>query len=216
MVCRCGQARRARCSTRRARATSASSPRRGRRPGSTGSRTSSRGASRASCGGVTGFRPGTADLKQRTAMILEFDGERRRSLPRPRRGPQARNTMAEERSIGDSASRDPAGSLSFRRRRPLHLARRGRARHLVLLRPLALRHARLARADRRPQAPLPQRRAHLGLRHPVLLGRAHGDAGHRVHGRAAVEDALSPRPGPRRARARKCPSPRAIPSTRSA
>ena len=69
------------------------------------------------------------------------------------------------------------------------------------LRPVAVRHARLARADRGPQAPLPQRRAHLRLRHPVLLGRADGDAGHRVHGRGAVEDALPPRPGPRRARA---------------
>ena len=36
----------------------------------------------------------------------------------------------------------------------------------------------------RPQAPLPQRRAHLRLRHHLLLGRADGDAGHRVHGRA--------------------------------
>ena len=76
---------------------------------------------------------------------------------------------------------------------------RGRARHLVLIRAVAVRDARLAGADRRPQAPLSQRRPHLRLRHPVLLGRAHGDAGHRVHGRGAVEDALPPRPGPRRA-----------------
>ncbi len=55
---------------------------------------------------------------------------------------------------------------------------RGRPRHLVLLRPVAVRHARLARADRGPRAPLPQRPAHLRLRHPVLLGCADGDAGH--------------------------------------
>ena len=73
-------------------------------------------------------------------------------------------------------------------------------RHLVLVRAVAVRDARLARTDRRPQAPLPQRRPHLGLRHPLLLGRADGDAGHRAHAAAAVEDALPPRPGPRRAR----------------
>ena len=95
-------------------------------------------------------------------------------------------------------------------------AGRGCARYLVLIRALAVRDARLARADRGPQAPLPQRRAHLRLRHPVLLGCADGDAGHRVHGRGAVEDALPPRPRPRRAGRRRCPSRRATPSTRSA
>ena len=58
---------------------------------------------------------------------------------------------------------------------------RRRPRHLVLLRPLALRHARLARKHPRPPAPLPQRRAHLRLRHPLLLGCTHGDAGDGVH-----------------------------------
>ncbi len=75
---------------------------------------------------------------------------------------------------------------------------RGRARHLVLVRAVAVRDARLAGGDPRPQAPLPERRPHLGLRHHLLLGRPHGDAGLRVHGRAPVEDALPPRPGPRR------------------
>ena len=93
---------------------------------------------------------------------------------------------------------------------------RGRARHLVLLGAVAVRDARLARGDRGPQAPLPQRRAHLRLRHPVLLGCADGDAGHRVHGRGAVEDALPPRPRPRRAGRRRCPSRRATRSIRSA
>ena len=120
---------------------------------------------------------------------------------------------AEDGTIFVAESEEEARSAG---RRPAAAAGRGRARHLVLIRPVAVRHARLARADRRPQAPLPQRRPHLRLRHPVLLGRADGDAGHRVHGRGAVEDALPPRPGPRRARRRKCPSPRATPSTRSA
>src|SRR3546814_11521217 len=48
-----------------------------------------------------------------------------------------------------------------------------------------------------PRAPLPQRRPHLRFRHPLLLGRPHGDAGDGVHGRRAVEDALPPRPRPR-------------------
>ena len=68
----------------------------------------------------------------------------------------------------------------------------------------------------RPQAPLPQRRADLRLRHHLLLGCPDGDAGLRVHEERAVEDALPPRPGPRRARARRCPSRRATRSTRSA
>ena len=100
--------------------------------------------------------------------------------------------------------------------RPAAAPGRGRARHLVLVGPVAVRDARLARRDRGPQAPLPQRRPHLRLRHPVLLGCAHGDAGDRVHGRGAVEDALPPRPRPRRAGRRRCPSRRATPSTRSA
>ena len=39
---------------------------------------------------------------------------------------------------------------------PAAASGRGRARHLVLLGPVALRYARLARADRGPQAPLSQ------------------------------------------------------------
>ena len=75
---------------------------------------------------------------------------------------------------------------------------RGRARHLVLLGALAVRDARLAGGDARPQAALPERRPDLRLRHHLLLGCPNGDDGLRVHGRAAVEDALPPRPGPRR------------------
>jgi valyl-tRNA synthetase len=60
-----------------------------------------------------------------------------------------------------------------RKRRPAasRCAGRGRARHLVLVAPVAVRDARLAGADRGPQAPLSQRRPDLGLRHPLLLGR---------------------------------------------
>ena len=61
MVCRRRDAGQAgdRGDARRAR--SGSCPRPGRRPGSTGSRTSSPGASRASCGGATASRPGIDD-----------------------------------------------------------------------------------------------------------------------------------------------------------
>ena len=54
------------------------------------------------------------------------------------------------------------------------------------------------------------------LRHHLLLGRPHGDAGHSFHGEVPWQHALPPRPGPRRARRRRCPSRRAIRSIRSA
>ena len=82
-------------------------------------------------------------------------------------------------------------------RRPAASAGRRRARHLVLLGALALRHARLARGNRGSQAPLSQRRPHLWLRHPLLLGCTHGDAGHRTHARGAVENPLPARSRPR-------------------
>ena len=67
-------------------------------------------------------------------------------------------------------------------RQPHTDARRGRPRHLVLFRPLALCHAGLARPDGSGRPPLPQRPPDLGLRHPVLLGCADGDAGDEIHG----------------------------------
>ena len=76
--------------------------------------------------------------------------------------------------------------------------RPGRARHLVLLRAVAVRDARLAGADRDAAPPLSQRRPDLGLRHHLLLGCPDGDDGLPLHGREALEDALPPRPGPRR------------------
>ena len=80
-------------------------------------------------------------------------------------------------------------------------ARPGRARHLVLVRPVAVRDARLARRHARAARVLPDRRALDGPRHPLPLGRAHGDAGDRVHRPRAVLRRLQPLddPGPRRA-----------------
>ncbi len=59
-------------------------------------------------------------------------------------------------------------------------ARRGRARHLVLLRAVAVLDARLARQDARARPLLPDRRAGHRLRHHLLLGRAHDDDGPHV------------------------------------
>ena len=55
-------------------------------------------------------------------------------------------------------------------------ARSRRARHVVLVRPVAVRDARLARRHARAARVLPDRRALHGPRHPLPLGRAHGDA----------------------------------------
>ena len=62
-------------------------------------------------------------------------------------------------------------------------ARPRRARHLVLLGAVAVRDARLARGDARAARLLPDRRALDGARHPLPVGRAHGDDGPRVHRR---------------------------------
>ncbi len=80
------------------------------------------------------------------------------------------------------------------------LARRGRARHLVLLRAVAVLDAGLARRDARAQALLPDRRAGHRLRHHLLLGRAHDDDGAAFHEGGAVPHRLHPRAGARRAR----------------
>ena len=112
------------------RARPRSCRRTGRRPISTGWRTSSPGASRASSGGATRSRPGTG----RTA---------RSSSPRPRtrrsreRSPITR-TGASRRAGHDMARSDAA---------PILTPRRGRARHLVLLRAVAVLDARLAGRD---------------------------------------------------------------------
>ena len=62
----------------------------------------------------------------------------------------------------------------------------GRARHLVLLGAVAVLHAGLAGQDPRAEEVLSDQRAGHGLRHHLLLGRAHDDDGPEVHGRRAV------------------------------
>ena len=75
-----------------------------------------------------------------------------------------------------------------------------RARHVVQLGALAVRHVRLARADRRPGLLLPDERAEHGARHHLPVGRAHDHDGPRVHGRHPVRRRLPPLgdPGGRR------------------
>ncbi len=66
---------------------------------------------------------------------------------------------------------------------------------------VAVRDARLARADAGPAGLLPDRRPLDGARHPLPLGRADGDDGPRVHGRHPVRRRLRAlgHPGARRA-----------------
>ena len=82
-------------------------------------------------------------------------------------------------------------------RRALH-ARRGRARHLVLLGAVAVLDAGLAGRDAGARALLPDQRPGHRLRHHLLLGRPHDDDGPALHGRGAVPRRLHPRPRPRR------------------
>ncbi len=77
-------------------------------------------------------------------------------------------------------------------------ARRGRARHLVLIRAVAVLDARLARSHARARPLLPDRRSRHRLRHHLLLGRAHDDDGPPCDGGGAVPRRLYPRAGPRR------------------
>ena len=80
-----------------------------------------------------------------------------------------------------------------------HEAAPGRrcARHVVLLRAVAVLHARLAGQDAGAEEVLPDERAGHGLRHHLLLGRPHDHDGHEVHGRRAVQGRLHHRPHPR-------------------
>ena len=79
-------------------------------------------------------------------------------------------------------------------------AGRGRARHLVLVRALAVLDARLARRDARAQDVLPDDDARHRLRHPLLLGRPHDDGGPPLHEEGAVPDRLPAHDGHRRER----------------
>ena len=99
----------------------------------------------------------------------------------------------------------PRGRGDLRRPRaaggPQLGARPRRARHLVLLGAVAVRDARLARADRRAARLLPDRRALDRARHPLPVGRADGDDGPRVHRRRPLRRRLRAlgHPGSRRA-----------------
>ena len=79
-----------------------------------------------------------------------------------------------------------------------HPAGRGRSRHLVLLRPLAVLDPRVARKDGGSRTVLPHVRAGDGIRHPLLLGRADDDDGDRVHGESPLPRRGDPRPRPGR------------------
>ena len=95
-------------------------------------------------------------------------------------------------------------------------ARRGRARHLVLLRAVAVLDLRLAGKDAGACALLSDQRAGHRLRHHLLLGRAHDDDGpslHEGHSRSTTSTSTAwcaTRPAPR------CRSRRATWSIRSA
>ena len=78
------------------------------------------------------------------------------------------------------------------------IARRGRARHLVLLGAVGVLDAGLARADQGAEALLSDQRAGHRLRHHLLLGRAHDDDGPPLHEGGAVPRRLHPCPGARR------------------
>ncbi len=168
-----------------------SSRRTGRRPISTGWRTSSPGAFRASFGGAIRFRLGTG----RTAKYLPHLRKRKLLLK------LFHFMKARERRYETDFS--PRWHRVCRRpsREPVHaLSRRRRARHLVLLRAVAVLDARLAGRDAGAQALLSDQRAGHRLRHHLLLGRPHDDDGAAFHARSAVPRRLHPRAGARRLR----------------
>ena len=112
-------------------------------------------------------------------------GRRARLLRRQRRADAGRGRQ-------DRRERGPP--------RDVPQARRGRARHLVLLRAVAVLDARLAGRDAGTEALLPDQRAGHRLRHHLLLGRPHDDDGPALHEGGAVPHRLHPRAGARRAR----------------
>ena len=95
-------------------------------------------------------------------------------------------------------------------------ARRGRARHLVLVGALAVLDARLAGGDAGAEALLSDQRARHRLRHHLLLGRAHDDDGAPLHEGGAVPHASTSTASCATRRAPRCRSRRgtwSIPST---
>ena len=183
----------------------------GRRPISTGWRTSSPGASRASSGGAIKFRPGTG----RTA--------RGASSPRPKtmRSPNAARAITRETR---STITIEAGShdIDASTRRAQALAERvpiWRDEDVLdtwfssALWPFST----LGWPDETPELKryLSDQRAGHRLRHHLLLGRPHDDDGPALHERGAVPRRLHPRAGARRERRRRCRSRRATSSIRS-
>ncbi len=104
--------------------------------------------------------------------------------------------------VNDVLTQEEADTIAESRGPPRDVpqARRGRARHLVLLRAVAVLHARLAGRDAGGEALLPDQRAGHRLRHHLLLGRPHDDDGPALHEGGAVRHRLHPRAGARRAR----------------
>ena len=104
--------------------------------------------------------------------------------------------------------RSQAGNLQRRRgpghrwrsrhgRRPAD-PRRGRARHLVLVGPMADVHARLARGQQRSRGALSDRRPGHRLRHHLFLGRPNDDVRAAFPAQGSVPPSLSSRAGARR------------------
>ena len=146
---------------------------------------------------------------------------RRRRGPHPARAVEARLSQLDERDPalvrlapalvgppdpglvlrrlrGDLRRRGGAGALRQLRRRAAPGG--GRARHLVQLGDLALRHPRLARRHGRAARLLPDQLPHHGARDPLPLGRADDHDRDRVRRRRPLPRRLRPLgdPGPRR------------------
>ena len=102
------------------------------------------------------------------------------------------------RDRGDHADAGPRHGARSGEPRAVPAARRGRARHLVLLRAVGVLDARLARQDAGARALLSDRHAGHRLRHHLLLGRPDDDDGPALHEGRAVRHRLHPRPRPRR------------------
>ena len=116
---------------------------------------------------------------------------------------------------GPSLLRDDRGGGARAGRGEGAHPRSRRARHLVLVRHLADRYARVAGGHARAAALLPDERARHGLRHPLLLGRPDDDDAARADRRGAVPRRLHPRRSSATRRARRCRSRSATSSTRS-